>query len=86
VIRTTERDEALARVAALEEAGDWRDIFVRYVAVVARAEGVDFLHADDWTSAEWAVIEAANADVNVACDRLHARSVADAARLYGGDK
>lgn len=33
---------------------DWRDLFVRYVEVVADAEGVDFLHERHWSPEEWA--------------------------------
>lgn len=45
---------------------DWRDMFIRYVAVVDKAEGVDFLDLylpyqplGPWTEEEWEAIKEA---------------------------
>lgn len=35
---------------------DWRAMFMRYIHIVSRAEGVAFLDPEDWSAEEWAAI------------------------------
>lgn len=38
---------------------DWREAFIKYILIIARAEGIDYLGSEDWTPEEWAEIQKA---------------------------
>lgn len=35
---------------------NWRDLFAKYVEVVGKNEGVDFLYRSEWPDDEWEAI------------------------------
>jgi hypothetical protein len=41
---------------------DWRDMFWRYIEIVGKNEGVDFLHEDEWPPHEWEEIQKLDAE------------------------
>lgn len=36
---------------------DWKEMFKKYMEIVIRNEGVDFLYSYEWTEEEWAEIQ-----------------------------
>lgn len=41
---------------------DWRAILVKYLAIVGRAEGVDFLYKHEWSPEDWQALESITAE------------------------
>jgi hypothetical protein len=50
----------------------WRDLLVKYCAVVSWAEGVDFLYENEWTPDEWAALQEMLPEVDGMLDRIRA--------------
>lgn len=60
--KTTVIDRSRVKRPRLSDAdrAEYLMVIAKYINVVGREEGVDFLHRRDWTEREWQILDAAS--------------------------